>query len=466
MAEMKIPIVRGERTAATDYLDRLPKNMIAVAKPIRGSAGYLITHDGLKRYATGLGADRGGFYNDRQAVHYRVSGNNLINLGVDASVTSVGTISGGDQASFAYSFNNQLVVADGKAWLCNGTTTTQITDPDLGSPIDCCWIDNYFFYTDGEFIFHSLITNESQIDPLQFSTAAFMPDKSLGVMTTQDNLVLVFGRYTMEYFVNQANPNFAFSRIGQKSMFGGIVGTHAKCMLDGQVFILGGRKDESVRLQVVGAGQLTPVSTRSVDDIINSYTEQQLSTAVLESRSDARDKVVIVRLPNHTLMFNYNAAQAIGADNAWSILSYGTDNAPWLGLNGVFDPRISKWVYGSRLTNALYTLDPTNAMQDTEPTECEFYTPIIPTPSMRIGTIELDTVSGYSTTSVQVSMAVSHDMTTETLEYINVYGGAFQYGRKFKFWRSVGFVSGEFSLAFRCVSPDKINVSNLVINYV
>lgn len=468
MPEIQVPIIRGEKTASSvDYIDRLPKNMLAVAKPVRGASGYLVSHDGLARFATGQGVDRGGFYNDRQGIHYRVSGGSLIAVNTDGATRNFGAISGSGQASLTYSFNNQLIVADGKAWLCNGTTLTQITDPDLGSPIDACWVDQYFFYTDGEFIYHSDILNESLINPLAYSTAAIMPDGTLGVLTTQDNLVMVLGRYSIEYFVNQANENFAFSRIAQKSLYGGIVGTHAKCMLGGQVFILGGARGESIALHAVGAGQLTKLSTRTVDNIINSYTGAELANAVLESRADDRDQVILVRLPRHTLCFNLGAANQVGVDNAWSILSYGTDEAAWLGANGVYDPRISKWVYGSTQGNAICTLSSETGAQDGQQTEYEFSTPIIPIgQSARIGDIELNTVAGYSAGDVVIAMAVCYDMAFDGMEFLTVYSGPLQYGRRLRFRRSVGYVCEEFGLVFRAVSASKINVSNLVINYV
>ena len=89
----------------------------------------------------------------------------------------------------------------------------EVVDADLGSPIDGVWIDGYYFLTDGQYIYHTDLTDEAAIDPLKFATAEFMPDLSLGVAKTQDNKVIVFGRYTIEYFTNAATPNFAFSRI-------------------------------------------------------------------------------------------------------------------------------------------------------------------------------------------------------------------------------------------------------------
>lgn len=38
MPQLKIPIIRGEQTdSQTDYVDYLPKNLVAVAKPVRDS---------------------------------------------------------------------------------------------------------------------------------------------------------------------------------------------------------------------------------------------------------------------------------------------------------------------------------------------------------------------------------------------------------------------------------------------
>jgi len=466
MPEIQVPIVRGDKTnSQTDYADRLPKNMIAVPKEIRGATGYLISADGLKSFATGFGIDRGGFYSDRKAKHCRVSGERFITLSADGSVVDIGSIPGIGRASFAQSFNNLLTVANGSAWLFDGTTLTQITDLDLGNPIDCCWIDGYFFYTDGEFIYHSDIADESQVDPLDYATAEFMPDRSIGVMQTQDNLVLVFGRYSMEYFVNQANDNFAFSRVAQKSIMAGIVGTHAKCQLGGMIFILGGRKDETASFHVVQAGGIENLSTQTVDEIFNSYTEAELALSILESRTDERDQLVIVRLPRHTLLYNHKAALTIGKNNAWSVLSYGVSNEIWLGANGVFDPSISKWVYGSAYDSGIYTLDKTSAALNNTAAECEFNTPLIPAKNIRVGDIELNTIAGYNSSEVRIFMSVSYEGAFVTGEYIQVYSGPLQYGRPLIIRRSVGYVSHEFSLQFRCVSKDKINVSNLVISY-
>ena len=53
MGEIQVPIVRGDKLSnQTDYRDFMPKNMVAIAKEIRGAQGYLISHAGLKKLMT------------------------------------------------------------------------------------------------------------------------------------------------------------------------------------------------------------------------------------------------------------------------------------------------------------------------------------------------------------------------------------------------------------------------------
>lgn len=462
MPEITLPLVRGEKiTSDVDYTDFLPLNMTAVAKPILGAQGYMISHDGLTQVATASGADRGGFYDDRRGYHIRVIGNTLYKL-VGTSLVSVGTILGSGQCSFAYSFNNTAILSGGNVYFYNGATLQRLTDADLKNPIDLDWIDSYFFYTDGEYIYHSLLADEKQVDPLQYATAEIMPDKTLGVMRTTDNLVAVFGRYSIEYFINQANDQFAFSRITQKSVSGGICGTHCKVMIGDSIFILGGRKNESPSIHMLQSSMLESVSTRSVDKILATYTESELAQAVLESRTDKRDQFLIVRLLRHTLLLNVSAAQAIGVAESWSQLSYGVDLSPWLGVNGVYDPLQNAWIYGSASGNA-YKLDDKTAAQAGEQTEFELRTPIVEAKHIRISRVEVNTVSGFTDTTT-AALSVTLEGAAYSTESWLLYSTAGAYDQHFIF-RRIGYIPSCASFRLRGVSKNKVNFSNFKVTY-
>ena len=205
--------------SASDYRDALPVNMMAISKDILGAKGYMLMQSGLTFFGKGFGVDRGGVWNERLGIHFRVSGQKLVAVGAGGSVVELGDIDGTDTVSLPYSFNTQGIVANNRFYLYNTDIgLVEITDGDLGMPIDATWIDGYYFFCDSENIYHSNLNDDpptnpdSFIDALQFATAEFSPDPTLGVGKTQDNKAIVFSRYSIEYFSNIASDNFAFTR--------------------------------------------------------------------------------------------------------------------------------------------------------------------------------------------------------------------------------------------------------------
>lgn len=468
MPKLEAPLVKGDKVENTDYRDALPVNMTSVSRKILGSEGYLTSHSGLTQHATGFGIDRGGVWNERIKKHFRVSGTKFISVDRLGNSTSIGDISGTKQASTnAYSFNTQAIVADGKMWLYDGTTLTQITDPNLGNPIDVCWIDGYYFLTDGENIYHTLITDEYSIDPLQFATAEFSPDPTLAVDKTADNQVIVFGRYSAEWFINRATDNFAFQRIASKSIKAGVVGTHCETELEGRFYILGGGKEESVSIHVIGAGQYNSIATREIDKLIAQYDEDELADAVLETRIQDRDKFIVVRLPNETLLFNLTIATIAGTENAWTIVkSDVVGDTKWRGVNGVFDPRIPSWIYGDNQDERIGRLDDTVSTQYGDAIEQIFYTPLIDLETASINSFELNTLPGtqINTDNVTCAFSVTNNGLTYGQEWWGLYGERNNYDTRF-IRNRLGYVRDNIGFKIRCTSPERLSFSAMVIDY-
>jgi hypothetical protein len=469
MPKLELPLIKGDKVADnTDYRDALQVNMTAVSRPILGAEGYLLSHPGLTAFATGSGLDRGGIWNERLKEHYRVSGTKLISLDRTGVVTELGDISGTKRASVnAYSFNTQAIVADGKMWLYDGSTLTEITDPDLGTPIDICWIDGYYFMTDGEFLYHTLITDEYQIDPLQFATAEFSPDPTLAVDKTSDNQVIVFGRYSTEWFINRATDNFAFQRVASKAIKAGVVGIHCETELEGQFYILGGGKEESVSLHVVAAGQYKSIATREVDKVLSQYNEDELADSVLETRVEDRDKFIVVRLPNETLLFNLTIAERAGGEAAWTIVK--TDvvgDTKWRGANGVFDPRIPSWIYGDNQDERIGLLDNTVSTQYGDAVEQIFYTPLVDLETASIDSFELDTLPGHQINADDVTCAFSltYNGLTYGQEWWGLYGQQHNYGTRF-IRNRLGYVRDNVGFKVRCASPERLAFSKMILKY-
>lgn len=445
MPETPVTLLKGDTHGIeADYRDLLPVNMYPVVKQILGANGYMLAYPGLSPFGTGFGLDRGGFYNDRQNNHFRVSGTKFVSVSTSGVVSEIGTISGTGQASMPYSFNTQAVIANGKMFLYDPSGGfREVTDSDLGSPIDCVWVDGYYFLTDGEYIYHTDIDDEEAIDPLKFATAEFMPDASLGVGKTQDNKVIVFGRYTIEYFVNDSSDNFSFSRVQTRAQKIGIVATHAKAEVGGVWYIVGGRRDESVSVHAVSLGSAQKVATREIDKILEKYTEPELSDIRVESRIEKDTTFIIISLPNETVCYIPNV-------NSWIILKTGTGSNKYRAINGIFDARIAKWVYGDRTDSNIGTLDNTRFTQyNTDPQEWVLYPPLLKLDKQSIDKVEIETIPGFNDEGdARVFFSTTYNGVTYGKEYRTSYGTPQDYGKRFLI-RQIGYVSDFVGLKYR-----------------
>lgn len=466
MPDVKVPIICGDKIGeGNDYYDAIPVNLIAVMRDIEGSTGYLHSHDGLvEPSSNGYGAIRGSLYNERMGKSFRVS---EFMYGIEpGSITfymptlDENRVDGTGWVSTPYSFNSFLVIGGGSAYRFDGTTFLKITDPDIGQPIDATWIDGYYVFIDEEYIYHTDINDETSIDPLKFATAEISPDKNKAVGKTQDDLLVVFGRYTIEYFVNQGNEQFAFTRLNQKALSVGIIGTKCWVEMGGQLYILGGRKEEQPSIYAVGTGQAISITTRTIELIVNAYTEEELGQAKLESRTIDGNQLLYVILPNDTLIFNSTVAQKLGVNSAWSRLE--SNGGRWRAANIIYDPIFNSWVCGDRDEGRNYLLSKATASQVGEPVDSYFYTPFVPAESMSIDELEINTVGGFSSETTSMFVSTTRDGAAYSTEYSQELAIPLNYDKRF-IVRRLAYVRKKVGFKFRAKHKDKLNVSGLIV---
>ena len=464
-----ITLIKGDKVGVeTDYRDAIPVNMYAVKRDILGAKGYMIGYPGLTKLVDGKGIDRGGNYNERFSNQYRVSGGKLISVSTAGVVAELGDIPGASQARLIdlYSFNTQGIIADGNFYLYSpGGGFQKVIDGDVGSPIDGVWVDNYYFLTDGEYLYHTELTSEASIDPLMYATAEFMPDPSLGLAKTQDNKVIVFGRYSLEYFINVSTANFAFQRVATRAQKIGIVATHAKCESSGKFYITGGYRDSAVSVYAISIGSAVKVSTREIDKILAKYTEPELADMRMESRTENDVTFLLVHLPEETLCFNESVATYFGKDTAWTLLKTGTGDTVYRGINGVLDARSGKWVYGDRLGSNIGILDNSVCTQYGAIAEWLLYTPLINLESMSVDEINIETIPGHTTTiSAKVAVSVTYDGVIYGREHWMQYGEPNDYNRNF-ILRRLGICNNWVGFRFRGVSKSRMAFALMRLAY-
>mgnify|MGYP003637306277 FL=1 len=456
-----IPFIKGDKVDNnTDFRDALPVNYYAVLRDIYGEKGYMLNYYGLTDFATGQGISRGSKWVERTGLEgqYRVSGTSLIKIEDDQSVTVLGTISGTDQASMTYSLNNLAIVADKKLYYYNPTDGfRQITDPDIGEPIDIVWADFRFVLTDGEFLFQSSLLNEELYEPLDFSGSDFQPDKILGVGLNDDNELISFGALTTEYFVNIGQDNFSYTRIQLKAVKAGIAGTHCKAEFKDRFFALTRRSNTQYQFSIIQSGSSESITSREIEKVLTEYTSDQLSKVVVEVFTKDATTWMVAHLPDKTLLYNQTLAKVIGIDMAWSIIKtdvYG-DNT-YRGKDLSYDPRFSKWCIGDKLGSKIGFLDDSVCTHYGDIVEGLIYTSILDMETLSINEVKLKTIPGISPDNdATVFISRTDDMRIYSKEHTEQYGTSFDYNKNFVM-RNLGYVRSETAFKIRTASRSRM----------
>ena len=462
MPEQLINLIKGDKVVANvDYRDQVPVNMTPIIRPVIGADGYMLELPGLTQYGEGDGIDRGAVWNDRFQALFRVSGDSLVSVDENGASTVLGTTTfslDNPHASMPYSFNSQAIVVDGKYFLYDPVNgARRILDPEVGTPIDCVWIDGLFVFTDGDFLYHTDIDDEEAIDPLKYATSEYSPDKTKGVSLTTDNKLIAWNRYTTEYFVNTPNEFFAFTRIPSRNVQYGIVGTYCKTQIAGTWYFLGGSAESNVSVWELGVGTATNISSRTIDALIAQYSEEDLRFCTLETRTIDTYSYLIVRLPNETVMLNITLGRAAGPGQAWSVLQSGLNVGNiYRAVNGVFDPRRSQWVYGDYANANLCYLDESVATHYEELVECALFTPFIYLEPYSIDEIEIVSIPGFNIVDdASVFVSLTYDGVSYSTEVPISYGAPGAYTNRFII-RRLGAIQDWFALKLRWVSTSRM----------
>ena len=383
---MRLPLIKGVKVdSGAEWRDSLPVNMIGFRQEVDGDQYYMRTLDGLKSFSEGFGADRGGIWSDRFGIHVRVSGEKLISIDQFGAVTDIGaptTISGSSQVRFATSFNSIAFVANGEYYRYDpvaGTLTLIIKPLIAGDFIDVAFIDGFYFFTDGESIWSTQALDETVIITSNFSGSSFSPDGIEGLEKSTDNKLIAFNRYTTERFYNNAGPNFPFARIPNASIPIGIVSTGAKVNVgDGAWVVFGGSKEYSPTFYAL-TNSYQKISTGEIDSILDIYSDYELSNIQMEFRDVRDQRLVICHLPRDVVAYDVTLSAALGTP-IWYV--WKSENSPWRGINGVYDPRsvddsASAWIYGDKIDGRIGKLDTTICTQYDQPIGWNVNTPLI-----------------------------------------------------------------------------------------
>lgn len=346
---MQISILNGIYTDQNSNIrTEYPRNLVPVPKATGISAGFLRPADGVVQFGTGPGSDRGAINWNNEC--YRVMGTKLIKVASDGTVTTIGDVGGSGQVTMDYSFDRLAIASSGALYYYDGTTLSQVTDPDLGTVIDFTWVDGYFFTTDGEFLVVTDLSNPFSVNPLKYGSSEADPDPVKAILKVR-NEPHALNRYTIEAFDNVGGSTFPFQRIEGAQIQKGVIGTFACCVYLDAIAFLGGGRNEAPAIWIGLNGSTTKLSTREIDQILLNYTETELSTVKFETHSESGLDHLYIRLPDKTLVYDGATSRVFGQPVWFTLTTSIVGDAQHRVCNRVWC--YDKWIVGDPQSTAI-----------------------------------------------------------------------------------------------------------------
>ena len=489
---MQIPLIKGESVdSSSQWRDSLPQNMYAVDKPTLGAEGFMTSYPGLEFVAVGdldtNGRDRGAIWVSTPSFigQYRVIGGSLSKIeitdGFLNTLDSLGLVPGYDLVKMAYSFNNLAIVADGRLFYYNPTDgLREIIDNEVGTPIDIVWGDNLFILTDGTNIYHSDPLDEENYLPLDFGSAEFQPDPSLGLGFNEDSELIAFGTLSVEHFTNVGSENFVFRRIKQKAQKIGIVSTVSKGYYGNTYYMLGGRENSQFGAYITESGASQKISSVAVDKILSGYLRSDMQESIVEVVEFDGTILCLIHLPkDYVLCFNQSAAKKFGIESAWSVLTSrdaeNPESATQLAhraYNYIHDKTYNRWFCGDKVNFRVGLVDPDRGDQYHAPQELIMDSPLIKLETLSIDSLDIETVPGQKVKSFfydpfgtpledesTVFVSLTYNGRTHGKEWTKLYGRNNDYSTRF-YIRRLGYVRDIVGFRFRAYTRARMSFAN------
>lgn len=262
-----------------------------------------------------------------------------------------GTIPGVGRVSMAHNqrgLGNELLIVNGSAGYVFNTNTLvfgKITDEGYPGAFVADYVDQYLCQIEpqGRFWFHSDLADAYAYNTLDRYEAEADPDRMVSLLVSHRE-VLIFGKDTIEPFVNTGASEGTFERASNTVIEVGCAAKFTPRNLDNSVFWL---DDKRLVRRMEG---YTPVriSTDAIDAAFTECTEAEVNQAYAFTFEARGHKIYYITVPGR-FTFGYDVLTG-----QWHRRS--TWNMPhWAVTDAVFWN--GRWIVGSSINGRLYELD-------------------------------------------------------------------------------------------------------------
>lgn len=289
---------------------------------------------GVTRFALAMEPNRGSWSVD--GLPFFVNGTTLNSVSSSGVVTAIGTIEGTNRVWMADNGTTLvIVVPGGKAYVYDGSTFSQITDPDYQTSDTVIFYRGFFVFTttDGKQLFVSNLNQPLIFDALDFGSAEGDPDRIVTQVLDHDELSII-GERTTEVFRLVGGVGFPLAIIPGAYTEKGAASKYGAVKFDNTYLFIGGGVNELPAIwRQTSNAQATKISTDAIDNEIQKFTKEEIAEAFTMTYS-AKGQILAIftfnstRIPGKTFVFNGTASALAGA-LVWFELQSGVTDAQW-----------------------------------------------------------------------------------------------------------------------------------------
>lgn len=315
------------------------------------SQGALVSRPACELVSSVSGAPRGLF--ERDGALCSIFGQTMYTG--TTTLTSKGTVKGSGKVSTAKGFVHTAIATGNTNYTWDGTTLAATTDPHLPVAQSVARVDSRFVWVnaDGEAVYWSAITDADDVGASDFFDAETLPDGNKLALNIRNDL-FIFGEESIERFRNVGTSAAPFVRVNNSIIsvgyVGGIVQTRDSFMF------LGHDKDGGYQFYAYADGGAVPVSTDSVNELLNtSYTQEQLMTVSGQRFNWRGVDCYTFEMPDRTFVFSG------GQPANWGYFTNGTPGATVLNQWGYQNAKLFNDTWYVQKSDGLYKLTAADA---------------------------------------------------------------------------------------------------------
>ncbi len=299
------------------------------------SQNILLQRNGLSTFVdTSGGIGRGQHV--MAAIEFSVNANSLFTTSSLGVSTNIGTITGTKRVVMADNGTTLvIVVPGGDTFVWDGTTLSQIVDPDFQVSDTVVFYRGFFVFTttDGKQLFVSNLNQPLIFSALDFGSAEGDPDRIITQILNHDELTIL-GSETGEVFKLVGGAGFplaiipgAFGQKGAHSKYGAIA-------FDSTFLFIGGGENEKTAVwRKTSSSNSVKISDNAIDRLIQEFTADEIAEAFWMTYTQRGQLLAILtinssRIPGRTFVYN-GTASVLGGKQVWFEYQTGVTDSQW-----------------------------------------------------------------------------------------------------------------------------------------